>query len=338
MSNSRRSWSLLLVVASIILSPIQLFAYQNSKEEEQRERRITVQLNYGWTTTWGNDVYLGDRATVRPFVLTFDADSTLEPVSTPMDAAGMPLLQVGYQGETWGVGGNLWRLSTSGSADGSFLTLKERPEIVRMWSVWRGDFDRETSYTAQNHLSLVSGRIDLTHTLTEDVLLSLGLQIAKFENERLESILVSEPGVHDEMTGLSHIDGWLVGPVFGLQGTASPSSSTTLGFSFSQAFLFADLENEATWDWVQSWRWVPFSDEVHIDTLLSSSIAVPVTEARASFQFALGERISVGAIFFLSTWHGMPTAREFSFPLERWEERKRTLVFASVGPLVTVRF
>jgi hypothetical protein len=334
---SRRELGVVPVVTLFVLSPVSSAADQESNEEGQSDRRITLEFAYGWTTTWGNDVHVGDRATVKPFLLVFDAESSLEPVSTPMDAVGMPLLRATYRGGTWGLSGNLWRMSTGGSADGSFFTSRERPEIVRIWSEWRGDFDRETSYTARNDLSLFSGRVELTHTLNSDVLLSLGLQMAKFENERAESINVSAPGVHDEMTGFSHIEGWLVGPAFGLQGTASPTSSTALGVSFSQAFLFADLENDATWDWVQSFRGEE-EPPIHIDTLLPSSVVVPVSEAHVSFQIALGDSVSLGAIFFLSAWYDMPTAREFSYPLERWEERNRTLVFATVGPVVTVRF
>jgi hypothetical protein len=195
MSPTTSTLSKLVVAIAVVLAPMIAAAGEQPSEEEHEAEGFTIDIAFGWTTTWGNNVHIGNRVTVGPFTHLFDEGSSLEPVRTRMDDTWMPLVRMGYRGEEWGVSGNLWRVSTGGSTDGSFVTREERPEIVRIWSEWRGDFGRETTYTARNDLSLTSGRIDLTHGLTGDVVLSLGLQIATFENERVEANVVTGPVV-----------------------------------------------------------------------------------------------------------------------------------------------
>lgn len=66
--------------------------------------------------------------------------------------------------------------------------------------------------------------------------------------------------------------------------------------------------------------------------------AIPVTDARAILKFDFGPHFSVGVLGLLSVWFDAPLALEFSQATGGCDPVRSTLVFASLGPVVSVRF
>jgi hypothetical protein len=262
----------------------------------------------------------------------------------------MPFARVGYEGLTWGVQGEYWQLETRGSLEGSFdNTEGARDELVHMWEAWFGEDNDRTGYAARNELSLISFRVDLTRALARNALFTVGAHVAKLENEREEDVQIEDritfpdfffvPGssmtVERTAEGRSRVRGWLIGPSVGLRGTGFIGSSVEVGYAFAQSLLFTDLNHEASWTGRTS---IPRNPLVQFDTALSSRAAVPVTDLRGALTANLGSHFSFGVFGFLSVWYDVPLARELSVLLEQWAEPRQTLVFASFGPIIKLRF
>lgn len=319
-----------------------------SMQGKQEERpRFFFDVALGWTATRGNDVQVGDRTTISRFGL-FDEGTTFEPLVTRMGNDLMPYARLGYQGAVWGVEGEFWWLTAEGALNGSFSQrdVAPRSEMVRLWGAWHGEDDEEASFGARNSLSIHGGRVDLTRFLSSALSLTVGMHLAKFENERDEHVqlasdfMLSGPtgrpifvSLEETKKGVSRADGWLVGPSVGLRGSAILGSVTRVGYSFSQSVLFTELDHQAHWELTPA---VP--DDIEVETTMSSRASVPVTDLRGSLSFDLGGHFSIGVQAFISLWYDVPTSLEFSIPLEEWREPRRSLVFAAVGPFVTVRF
>jgi hypothetical protein len=63
-----------------------------------------------------------------------------------------------------------------------------------------------------------------------------------------------------------------------------------------------------------------------------------MTDFRASLTFDLGDHFSLGVLGLLSVWFDAPLAHRFSQATDGWNAVRSTLVFASIGPKLTVRF
>ena len=124
-----------------------------------------------------------------------------------------------------------------------------------------------------------------------------------------------------------------MGPSVALRGSSALGNAAGVGYSFSQSVLFTSMNHAAEWA-----RRNPFQTDIDVRTAISSRAAVPVTDLRGTLSFDLGEHVSIGALGFVSIWYSVPSALELSLPFEKWEEPQRTIVFASIGPFVTVRF
>jgi hypothetical protein len=318
-------------------------------DEEDDGGKLVIDLAYGWTATRGNDVQVGNRTSVSPRGL-FDEDTTFEPLITKMENEFMPFARVGYEGRTWGLQGELWMLETRGSLVGSFdNTEGARDELVHMWEAWFGEDNDRTRYDARNDLSLYSIRVDLTRALARNVLLTVGAHVAKVENQRVENVQIedritfpdfffvrgSSMTVERTAEGRSRVRGWLIGPSVGLRGTGFTGSLVEVGYAFAQSLLFTDLDHEASWTGRTS---IPREPLVRFDTALTTRAAVPVTDLRGALTANLGSHVSFGVFGFLSVWYDVPMARELSVLLEQWTEPRRTLVVASFGPIVKLRF
>jgi hypothetical protein len=336
-SNSRRFCLVFLFAAMNV-------AADEVPVERERNHGFFVDVSFGWTSIRGNDVQVGDRTTVSP-VQSFDDGSRFEPLVTRMESEGVPFGRVGYEGEKWGVEGELWGLTTSGTVEGSFAQadVAPRSEIVRMWDVWHGEDDDETSFRAGNELSFYSGRVHLTRILSPTFSIAVGAHLVRFENERSEEVRVSNtfsfPGFLDprfsaEETrrGASRSEAWWVGPSFGVRGSTQVGSLVA-GFAATQSILFTEVDHEARWE-----RAPLFLEDITVSTSLKSRTSIPVTEFRGTFSLDVGEHVSVGAAGWLSIWYDVPGALEFSIPFEQWREPSSTLVLASIGPFVKLRF
>ena len=120
-----------------------------------------------------------------------------------------------------------------------------------------------------------------------------------------------------------------------LRGGSSLGSSARVALCLAHSLLFTDLNYEASWtDEVSP----PFDPVIVLDASVSSRAAVPVSDVRGSLTFDIGEHVSVGVFALVSVWYDLPLAREFFGPLAKWTEPRSTLVFASVGLIVKVRF
>jgi hypothetical protein len=319
---------------------------QEATSERRGRCRFFADISFGWTSIRGNDVQVGDRTTLSPESL-FDAETSFEPLVTRMESEWAPFGRFGCEGATWGVEGELWGFTTRGSVQGSFAEadVAPRTEIARMWEFWHGEDDDETSYSAENELSFSSGRVHLTRSLGPTLSIAFGVHLAKLENERSEEVRVSSvrsfPGffdprlrIPDDETrrGDSRSQGWWVGPSFGLRGSI-PMGRLLAGFSATQSILFGDVGHEASWE-----RTPVFPEDVSVSTSLESRASIPVTEFRGTLSFDAGAHVAIGAAGWVSVWFDVPGALEFSIPFEQWRAPTSTLVLASIGPFVKVRF
>ena len=321
------------------LFAVTAIAAQSNEDEEKKKGGFTLDVAFGWTATRGNDVQLGDRTTVSDDAL-FDEETVFAPIGTRMENDYMPIVRAGYEWEEWGVQGEYWHLETGGSLDGSFENSGPgRSELVQVWNAWHGEYAGATSYAAENDLSVRSIRVDLTRALTRTASLTAGLHVAEYKNSRGENVLEVGPVPLDflEVTeeAESAVKGWLYGPSVGLRGSARFGKSAWVAFSFSQSVLFGELDHEASWIGSVNFPMMP---TIAVDTALTSRVAVPVTDLRLDLTFDIGDHVSVGGFAFVSAWVDVPMARVFSMPLEQFDAPKSTLVFASFGPVVKVRF
>ncbi|HSF19680.1 MAG TPA: hypothetical protein VLK65_29435 [Vicinamibacteria bacterium] len=334
--------TLALVAGATLLFP--RHARSQAGEEDERDTGAFFEVAYGWTAVQGNDVHVGDRTSVGSMGL-FD-DSTFEPLVTRMSTEWMPYVRGGYRGEAWGLEGEFWRVDTGGAVGGSFTNspFGRRREMVQLFDVWYGEEADETSFEASNNLMVWSFRLDVTRRIARTLSVRVGLHVAELENERTDQVLVSSAfpffdlfgeNLRFETTARARIDGQLLGPSVGVGGTALIGEFVRLGYSVSQSVLFRDLSHEAD---VEQTINLPFLPAVTFDTMRSRRASIPVTDLRVSFSFDIGSHLSIGLLGFASVWHDTPTALELSIPFEQWEEVDRTLVFGSVGPMVTVRF
>jgi hypothetical protein len=314
-------------------------ATQPNEEEEKKKGGFTLDVALGWTATRGNDVQIGHQTTVGDDNL-FDESTTFTPLTTRMDSDFSPLVRAGYAWEKWGVQGEYWQIETGGSLEGSFENRRRgRTELVQLWDYWHGEFDDATSYAAQNDLSLRSLRVDLTRTVARNLSFTIGLHVAKYENTRAEEVTTENffgpISIEETLDAPSLVEGWLYGPSVGLRGSADLGQSAHIGFSLSQSVLFTELDHEDSWERLST---LPSMPVIAVEAVLSSRAAVPVTDVRGDLMFDLGDHVSVGGFMLLSVWYDLPMARGFSMPLEQWEAPKSTLVFASFGPMVRIRF
>ena len=117
-----------------------------------------------------------------------------------------------------------------------------------------------------------------------------------------------------------------------------------VSFTVAQSLLFANSENEGAWEFGAHEELQLLDLDLEKDTSrlvsLESSrrVSVPVTDLRGYLHWDVGEHWSIGVKALLSIWMNMPSAPPISVLSGRWEESKSTFVFASVGPVVTLRF
>jgi hypothetical protein len=321
---------------------------QAQDEERDEKKRWSFEVLYGWTTIRGNDARVGERLSLRegdPFDLDFDA----QPLFTQMEADAMPLGRVSFEGQVWGATGELWYIGTGGSVEGSFTNTAREPESIILGGTIHDEWG-DISYSATNDISLYSGRIELTRLLRAGLSLRLGLHAAKLENSRAERVTEEEYDLDlIEIIGItwgeritesrSHLRGWLLGPSVGLTGGGALGEVASAGFHVSQSLLFTNPDHEASWISREEPKPRRFPSSAIIDSEFSSRAAVPVTEVRGLLAFRVGEHLSLGATALFSLWYDLPTALQLSYgeaPI--WLEQKRTLVFATIGPVVTLRF
>ena len=326
------------------LFAVTAIAAQSNEEEEKKKGGFTFDVAFGWTATRGNDVQLGDRTSITRDEL-FEEDMVFDPLVMRMENDYMPIVRAGYGWEKWGIKGEYWQLETGGSIDGSFENSGNgRTEQIRFWDAWQGDFADTTSYSAENDLSLRSIRVDLTRAFSRNVSLAVGLHAAKYEGSRGEN-LHEEVGFPFELLFFdeievtqdtqSHIQGWLYGPSIGFHGSASLGKAARLGYSVSQSLLFGELDQEASWSGRTNFLLLP---DAGVETATAERTAVPVTDLRLDLTFDLGDHVSIGGFALVSAWVDVPMAPEYSAHLGQWEAPRSTLVFASFGPVVKVRF
>jgi hypothetical protein len=262
-----------------------------------------------------------------------------------MESDYTPFVRAGYEGQRWGVQGEYWQLETRGSLDGSLGNSgSEQEERIQIWDGdWisaLGVLDHTIQYAAKNDLSVRSLRVDLTRSVAQGLMLTVGFHAAHYKNSRSERVeehlLIFQETFEETIEVQSRVDGWLYGPSVGLRGSSALGRSTQMGFSLLQSVLFAELDHEASLTGTST---VPFFESTIVaDSALPSRVAVPVTDVRGDLTVDLGEHVSIGAFALLSVWWDVATARAFSAPLGNWEQPKSTLVFASFGPVVRVGF
>jgi hypothetical protein len=226
-------------------------------------------------------------------------------------------------------------------ADGSTETGDEPFDAFRLQDYVESVEPFELDLRAANNLSAWTVRVALTRALSNTLILGVGLCAGEFENRQNEELdLFSQP-LRAVLETESKSTGTLVGPSVDLRGSASLGRKTRVRFLAAQSILLSTLDNEAVWESSSTILGAIFEPTGSVRSLTldsSTRVAIPVTDARAILTFDLGRYSSIGVLGLLSVWFDAPLALQFSWATEGWSPARSTLVFASVGPMLTVRF
>jgi hypothetical protein len=311
---------------------------------DETTTRFTIDGAFTWMGTWGNDVFVGETITIDQ---RFDRESGMRIIEedasalvTEMLNKGMPWAQIGLERGKWGMAVEFWTLETEGST----ATGAEPFEAFRYHDVGNVVEEWELDLRAENELSAWAMRVVLLRALSKSLTLGVGLHTGKLENRRNETLEFVRP-LFDHETAIVETEsksiGTLVGPSVDLRGSAKIGGRTRVRFTAAQSVLFATFENQASWQSTVTYSEDFFGSMNRIEHLTSDNstrVAIPVTDARAILSFDLGSHLSVGVLGLLSVWFDAPLAFRFSQLGNGWDAASSTLVFASLGPVVTVRF
>ncbi len=291
--------------------------------------------------TWGNDIPVAETISIDR---QFDADSVafderINRLVAEMRRKGVPWIQFAFEHDKWGISAEFWTLDTSGSAQ----TGDEPFEGFRYHDLADTLEDTELDVRAENKLSVWAARVLLLRKLSKPLTLGVGLHTAELDNRRNETLNLATAPLFFPLEAVLETDskssGTLVGPSVALRGSGKIGGRATVRFTAAQSILFASFEDQSKWQSTITFGGDFLPDKREILTLDSSTrVAIPVTDARALLSFDLGSHVSVGVLGLLSIWFDAPLALQFSQATEGWNEASSTLVFASVGPTLTVRF
>jgi hypothetical protein len=329
---------------------VPVLAQDSTEHADEEKNRWNLELLYGWTTTRGNDVWLGDALTSKlNDPLDESRDSTLEPLITEMESDLIPFVRGGYRGHRWGFNAEFWTLNTKGSIEGTLRSPTSFENGLLLWDSFI-EADPEASYSASNDLSIWTSRWTLTRHLGSSLNLGLGVQLGEYENRRSEGVyreyapIDSHYSAEHTMNNESSLRMFFVGPSIELDGGTLLGERARVSFTVAQSLLFANSKNEGAWEFGahEELQLLDLDLEKDASRLvgleLSRRVSMPVTDLRGGLHWDAGEHWSIGVKAMLSIWMNVPVAPQISMLTGRWEESKGTLVFASVGPVVTLRF
>jgi hypothetical protein len=351
MSDLKRIFAALAVSAAMAMT-VSLATAQESSDTEETSR-FTIDGAFTWMGTWGNDVFVAETVKIEE---RFDresgtdiADEIAKPFVTEMKKTGVPWTQIGFEHGKWGISAEFWTLGT----DGSIETGDDPMDAFRYHDLADTVEDFELDLRAANDLSAWTVRVALTRALSKSLTLGVGLHAGELENRRNEALEVVEQfaypffdpvSIHEMRAVLeteSKSTGTLVGPSVDLRGSAKLGGKTRVRFLAAQSILFSTFDNETVWESSVTssggFFW-PRSSVERLTVDSTTRVAIPVTDARAILTFELGRHFSVGVVGLLSVWFDAPLALQFSQATGGWDPASSTLVFASVGPMATVRF
>lgn len=343
MTNVNRMWTALTVITALATAVPGAKAQESSTEEQ--ESSFTVDGAFTWMGTWGNDVSVGETITIDE-QFDFESDTSISDENaralvTEMQNRGVPWTQVGFVHGNWGVSAEFWTLDTKGSTG----TGDEPFEAFRYHDLTATLEDVSLDIRAENALSVWAVRVMLLRALSESITVGMGLHTGRLENRRNETLALAGPAifffsVSGNLETKSNMIGTLVGPSVDLRASATIGGRTRVRFTAGQSVLFARFENETDWQSAVTTGgfFGPTNTIEHLSFDSSPRIAIPVTDLRAILSFDLGSHFSAGVLGLLSVWFDAPVAYQFSQATEGWNPARSNLVFASVGPTVTVRF
>jgi hypothetical protein len=223
---------------------------------------------------------------------------------------------------------------------------------VQLWEV-RFDDTYDITYDARNELSLWTVRFEVSRELSRRLTLTAGFHGGELENSRSETSLgeTEDPmftyffDLPDrlETEAKARMDATVIGPSVGIRFDSTPGKRWSLSLAGTQSFLFTRSKHEADVYDLESYGefdsvfFMPMEVVNTLETELSTSSLVPVSELRATASYGLGDHVAIGATALVSIWFDAPRALRFSFRTG-WDEPKETLSFVNVGPFVKVTF
>jgi hypothetical protein len=332
------------VVPFVAAAAVAPTARAEESSADEKTSRFTFDGAFTWMGTWGNDVPVAETITVDerfdPATGRVTFDENIDRLVTQMRNENVPWAQFGFERGKWGISAELWTLDTggtTGTGDEPFEAFRYH-ELLDTYERWT------LNLQAENELSVLAARVLLLRALSKSLTLGVGVQAAELENRRKETLDLSERFFflarrEAVVETDSDTSGVLVGPSVDLRGSARIGERVRVRFTGAQSVLFATFEQQAGWQSTITYDRDFLSDSVENLTLPSSPrVAIPVTDARAILSFDLGGHVSVGVFGLLSVWFDAPLALRFSQATGGWDEARSTLVFASAGPMVTIRF
>jgi hypothetical protein len=334
-------------VASVAFATMAVLAPTARAQEsstDEKTSRFTFDGAFSWMGTWGHDVPVAETITVdegfEPATGRVTMDENINRLIAEMRNENVPWAQFGFERGKWGISAEFWMLDTSGTTG----TGDDPFEAFRYHEFLDTDVEAALDVTAEDQLSVWAARVLLLRALSKSLTLGVGFHAAELENRRKETLELSEISDFLPQAGAvvvmdSNNSGVLVGPSVDVRGSAKIGERVRVRFTGAQSVLFATLEQQAKWRSTITYGSDYFSDSTEVLTLASSTrVAIPVTDARAILSFDLGGHVSVGVFGLLSIWFDAPLALRFSYATDGWDEASSTLVFASAGPMVTIRF
>jgi hypothetical protein len=337
MTDLKRICIALVYGAAMMMTVLLASAQENS--DVDKKSRFTIDGAFTLMGTWGNDVLVADTITIDE---RFDLESgkiisekNAKPLVTEMNNTGVPWAQISFEHGKWGISAELWTLATDGSTE----TGDDPFDALRYQDATVDSFELDLRVT--NNLSAWAVRVALTRALSNTLTLGLGLHAGELENRRSEALDLVARSLRAVMETESKSTGTLVGPSVDLRGSARLGGKTRVSFLAAQSILFSTFDNETAWHSSSTVVGAIFETKGSVRRLTFDSltrVAIPVTDARAILTFDLGRHSSVGVLGLLSVWFDAPLAPQFSLATEGWNPASSTLVFASVGPMLTVRF
>ena len=324
--------------ASLRVLAFGLVALASLGSAQAQERSWRLELDGVFTQVRGHDQELGslnvEDAGGIP-VLESEASVFSELDSDMLVHAGLErrLGRWGWALNGWwydGADGSVDRVVSSDSANAVVVTVTTEallPEVTAP-DVASGQLKlRGTNHFEARSLD-AEARRELAGGDRGAFLLSAGLRLTGYRDERVESLGIRDNGSRRH----AHVgvlrSSLLLGPVFGFHGDVRVGRHRFAG-GLTQAIVFGAVDRDARYEEVaggQLQRTTDFSD--------GRDVAIPLTELRLKWSFDLTSRWSFGAGFFGSIWWNAPVAPIGATPVGPAQTPQQTLSIA--GPMLTL--